>query len=113
MSRVRVAGFAVSIDGFGAGPNQSMDNPLGERGGELHKWFYPTQTFRSMIGEDGGTDDRFARASMEGFGAFIIGRNMFGPKGDNWGGPAWRGWWGDNPVPRADLHPHASRPRSD
>ena len=71
MGKVRVAGFGVSIDGFGAGPDQSLEHPLGKRGGELHSWFYPTRTFRSMIGEDGGTDDRFARAAAEGFGAFI------------------------------------------
>ena len=66
-------------------------------GAELHNWFYPTRTFRSMIGQEGGTDDRFARAAAEGFGAFILGRNMFGPAGDGWGGPDWKGWWGDNP----------------
>ena len=60
MGKVRVAGFAVSIDGFGAGPGQSLENPLGKRGQELHNWFYPTRTFRSMIGKDGGTEDRFA-----------------------------------------------------
>ncbi|MDB5699808.1 MAG: deaminase [Sphingomonadales bacterium] len=66
MSKVRVAGFGVSIDGFGAGPDQSLENPLGIGGPELHNWFYPTRTFRSMLGKDDGTDDRFARAAMEG-----------------------------------------------
>ena len=97
MGKVRVAGFGVSIDGFGAGPDQSLEHPLGRRGQELMNWFYRTQAFRSMIGKEGGTDDRFARAAMEGFGAFILGRNMFGPAGDDWGGPHWKGWWGDNP----------------
>ena len=100
MGKVRVAGFGVSLDGFGAGPDQGLEHPLGKRGGELHNWFYPTRSFRSMIGKAGGTkgaDDRFARASMAGFGAFILGRNMFGPAGDDWGGPDWKGWWGDNP----------------
>ena len=95
MAKVRVAGFSVSLDGFGAGPDQSLEHPLGLRGGELHNWFYPTRTFRSMLGKDGGSegaDDRFAQASMNGFGAFILGRNMFGPAGDGWGGPDWKGW---------------------
>src|SRR4051812_33077191 len=100
MGEVRVRGFAVSIDGFGAGPDQGLEHPMGKGGRELHKWFFPTRTFRSMIGQDGGTDDRFARATAEGFGAFILGRNMFGPAGDDWGGPNWKGWWGDNPPYR-------------
>ena len=116
MGKVRVAGFAVSIDGFGAGPDQGLEHPLGKRGQELHNWFYPTRSFRSMIGKDGGTegvDERFARASMAGFGAFILGRNMFGPAGDDWGGPDWKGWWGDNPPYHAPTfilthHPRAS-----
>ncbi|HEX3495952.1 MAG TPA: dihydrofolate reductase, partial [Methylocella sp.] len=97
MGKVRAAGFGVSIDGFGAGPDQSLEHPLGKRGEELHRWFYPTRTFRSMLGKDGGTDDRFARASAEGFGAFILGRNMFGPIRGEWPDDAWKGWWGDNP----------------
>jgi hypothetical protein len=79
MSKVFVRGFAVSIDGFGAGPDQSLEQPMGKGGRELHNWFYPTRAFRSMLGQYGGTDDRFARAAMEGFGAYILGRNMFGP----------------------------------
>ena len=111
MGKVRVAGFGVSIDGFGAGPDQGLEHPLGKRGQELMNWFFPTLAFRSMIGKDGGTDDRFAEAAMEGFGAFILGRNMFGPAGDDWGGPDWKGWWGDNPpYRRADLHPHPPCP---
>jgi len=101
MKKVRVRGFAVSIDGFGAGPDQSLEHPLGKRGPELMQWFFPTRTFRSMHGQDGGiagtADDRFARASMEGFGAFILGRNMFGPIRGEWPDEAWKGWWGDNP----------------
>ncbi|MGZ3377569.1 MAG: dihydrofolate reductase family protein [Phenylobacterium sp.] len=97
MGKVRVAGFGVSIDGFGAGPDQSLEHPLGKGGRDLHNWLYPTRYFRSMIGEEGGTDDPFASAAMEGFGAFILGRNMFGPAGDDWGGPEWKGWWGDDP----------------
>lgn len=108
-----MAGFAVSIDGYGAGPAQSLDHPLGIGGRDLHQWFYETRAFRSMIGKEGGTDDRFADAAMSGFGAFILGRNMFGPAGDNWGGPDWRGWWGDNPpyhAPTFILTHHARDP---
>jgi dihydrofolate reductase len=101
MGKVRVGGFAVSIDGFGAGPDQSLEHPLGKRGPELMQWFFPTRTFRSMHGQDGGiegtADDRFARAALAGFGAFILGRNMFGPIRGEWPDEAWKGWWGDNP----------------
>jgi len=100
MSKVRVAGFSVSADGYGAGPEQSLEHPLGKRGDELHTWFFGTRTFRAMIGEDGGSegvDERFAKRSMEGFGAFILGRNMFGPIRDDWTDDTWKGWWGDNP----------------
>src|ERR1700740_1498600 len=113
MGKVRVAAFGVSIDGFGAGPDQSLEHPLGKRGGELHSWFYPTRTFRSMVGEDGGTDDRFARAAAEGFGAFILGRNMFGPVRGEWPDDSWKGWWGDNPpyhAPTFVLTHHARAP---
>ena len=113
MGKVRVAGFGVSIDGFGAGVDQSLQHPLGRGGGDLHKWFYPTRAFRSMLGKDDGTDDPFASAAMEGFGAFILGRNMFGPAGDDWGGPDWKGWWGDNPpyhAPTFVLTHHARAP---
>jgi dihydrofolate reductase len=113
---VRVAGFAVSIDGFGAGPDQSLEHPLGKRGPELMNWFFPTRTFRSMVGKDGGTegtDDRFGRAAMQGFGAFILGRNMFGPIRGEWPDEAWKGWWGDNPpyhAPTFILTHHARAP---
>ena len=100
MGKVRVGGFAVSLDGYGAGPDQSLEHPLGEGGKALHEWFYPTRTFRQMFGQDGETDSvdaRFARSSSEGFGAFILGRNMFGPIRGEWPDDAWKGWWGDNP----------------
>lgn len=115
MGRVRVAGFAVSLDGFGAGPDQSLEDPLGKRGKELHDWYFPTRTFRSMIGQDGGTegvDDRFARASMEGFGAFILGRNMFGPIRGEWPDEAWKGWWGANPPYHAPTFILTHHPRA-
>ncbi len=100
MSKVKVAGFAISLDGFGAGIEQSLQDPLGKRGTELHQWFFPTLTFKQMLGQAGGTegiDDQFARQSMAGFGAFILGRNMFGPIRGEWSDPSWRGWWGDDP----------------
>ena len=111
MGKVRVAGFSVSADGYGAGPDQGLEHPLGRRGGELHGWFYPTRTFRAMTGQEGGVDDPFASASAEGFGAVILGRNMFGPAGDDWGGPDWRGWWGDEPPFHAPTFVLTHHPR--
>jgi len=116
MSRVRVAGFGVSIDGFGAGTEQSVHDPLGKRGPELFQWFFPTRTFRAMHGHaDGetGVDDDFARRAMSGFGAFILGRNMFGPVRGPWTDDEWKGWWGDDPPYHAPTfvlthHPRAS-----
>ena len=96
MGRVRVAGFGVSLDGFGAGPEQSLQDPLGKRGKELHRWFFGTKTFRAMFGDSGGSegvDERFAHRSMDGFGAFILGRNMFGPVRGEWPDESWKGWW--------------------
>ena len=101
MSKVRVAGFGVSLDGFGAGAEQSLADPLGKRGPELFQWFFHTRTFCSMIGKEGGSvgdvDDGFAARAMEGFGAFILGRNMFGPVRGPWPDDRWKGWWGDDP----------------
>ena len=100
MTKVRVAGFSVSLDGYGAGPEQSLQDPLGKRGGELHRWFFGTKTFQAMFGKDEGSegvDEDYARRSMEGFGAFILGRNMFGPVRGEWPDENWKGWWGDNP----------------
>jgi dihydrofolate reductase len=100
MSKVRVAGFGVSIDGYGAGPDQSLENPLGVNGPELHRWFFPTRYFRAMTGQDGGTtgvDNDFGERAMQGFGAYILGRNMFGPIRGGWTDDEWKGWWGPNP----------------
>jgi dihydrofolate reductase len=100
MTKVRVAGFSISLDGFGAGPDQSLENPLGRRGLELHQWFFGTRTFRAMTGEGGGSegiDEAYAHRSMDGFGAFILGRNMFGPIRGPWPDESWKGWWGANP----------------
>lgn len=100
MSKLRVNCFAVSLDGYGAGPDQSVDNPLGKGGEALHGWFVPTRTFQQMLGKEGGTtgvDDEFAVRSFENVGAWIMGRNMFGPIRGAWPDDNWKGWWGDNP----------------
>jgi dihydrofolate reductase len=100
MPKVRVAGFSVSLDGFSAGIEQSLSNPLGKRGTEIFQWFFRTKTFCAMHGHEGGfvdLDDEFARRAMENFGAFILGRNMFGPVRGAWQDGSWKGWWGDNP----------------
>ena len=115
MGRVRVAGFAVSVDGFGAGPDQSLQDPLGRRGTELHRWFFGTRTFKAMMGQEGGSDgvdESFARRSMEGFGAFILGRNMFGPVRGPWTNEDWKGWWGDNPPYHAPTFVLTHHPRA-
>src|SRR5437763_370809 len=114
--RVRVAGFSLSLDGFGAGPEQSLQDPLGKRGSELHSWLFGTKTFKAMVGEAGGSegvDETFAHRSMDGFGAFILGRNMFGPERGRWQDDSWKGWWGDNPpyhAPTFVLTHHAREP---
>lgn len=116
MGRVRVAGFSVSLDGFGAGPDQSLEDPLGKRGPELHSWFMGTKTFKTMIGGGGGSegvDEAFAQRSMDGFGAFILGRNMFAHTRGEWLDDGWKGWWGDNPpyhAPTFILTQHAREP---
>lgn len=100
MSKVRVAAFSISLDGFGAGPRQDLNNPLGVRGFELHAWFQNTEVFKKMHGQSGGTqgiDNDFALQSFENVGAWILGRNMFGPVRGPWEGDSWKGWWGDNP----------------
>jgi len=100
MSKVRIAGFSVSLDGFSAGLAQSLSDPIGKQGMEIFEWFFRTRTFCSMHGEAGGTvdtDDLFARRAMENFGAFILGRNMFGPVRGPWPDDSWKGWWGENP----------------
>jgi dihydrofolate reductase len=106
MPTVRVRGFSVSLDGFGAGPEQGINDPLGKRGTELHQWFFGTKTFRAMHGEGGGSDgvdEKYAARSMEGFGAFVLGRNMFGPVRGPWPDESWKGWWGDTPPYHAPV----------
>ncbi len=116
MSKVRVAAFSISFDGYGAGPNQCLEHPLGENGTELHQWFFDTPTWRKMYGAEGGrmgADERLAARSMSGFGAWILGRNMFGPVRGPWPDESWRGWWGETPpyhVPVFVLTHHARAP---
>ena len=117
MQKLRVESFSVSIDGFGAGPNQSLDNPLGMGGEELHQWFFPTKTFQqsSMDKDEGttGVDNDFAARGFSNIGAWIIGRNMFGPVRGPWPDEEWKGWWGDNPpyhVPVYVLTHHERSP---
>ncbi|ASL46213.1 hypothetical protein bAD24_III02365 [Burkholderia sp. AD24] len=114
MTKVRVAGFSVSLDGFGAGTAQSLDRPLGVRGEEIFQWFFPTRTFLQMLGKEGGDtglDDTFAQRAMDGFGAFILGRNMFGPIRGEWPDDQWKGWWGDNPPYHAPTFVLTHHPR--
>lgn len=116
MAKLRVHGFAVSVDGFGAGTDQSLENPLGVGGMDLHQWVFPTKTFQEMLGQPGGTtgiDDDFAARGFENIGAWILGRNMFGPIRGPWPDGSWKGWWGDTPpyhVPVFVLTHHARPP---
>ena len=116
MSRLRVQSFTVSADGFGAGPRQDEAQPLGIGGESLHEWLVTTHTFKSMYGGGEGTtavDDDYARRGMEDLGAWIMGRNMFGPIRGAWPDEAWRGWWGKNPpyhVPVFVLTHHPRKP---
>lgn len=107
MSKLKVLCFSISIDGYGAGPNQSLENPMGEGGMALHEWVFPTKSFQSMHGENkGGTtgvDDEFAVKGFENIGSWILGRNMFGPIRGEWKDDDWKGWWGDNPPYHCDV----------
>jgi len=100
MSRLRVHSFAVSLDGFGAGPRQDLENPLGVGGPALMEWFFATRVWRRMQGQDGGetgVDNTMAEQGFDNIGAWILGRNMFGPVRGPWPDERWRGWWGDEP----------------
>ena len=114
MTRVRVEGFTISLDGYGAGPNQDLNHPLGVGGTDLHQWLFPTQTFQhALFGRDSGTtgvDNDFAMRGFKNVGAWILGRNMFGPIRGEWPDSNWKGWWGDSPpyhVPVFILTHHA------
>jgi dihydrofolate reductase len=116
MGKVHVSAFGFSLDGFSAGPDQNIDNPLGVNGTYLMEWFFPTKTFIEQHGGEGGEtgiDDDFAAKSMTGNGAWILGRNMFGPVRGPWPDDEWKGWWGDEPpyhVPTFVLTHHAHNP---
>lgn len=116
MGKVRVAAFSLSLDGYGAGPEQGLDHPLGRGGEELHEWLFPTRSFARLEGKDGGAsgvDDRFAAAAMDNLGAWILGRNMFAPSRGRWPDDGWRGWWGEEPpyhCPVFVLTHHARAP---
>jgi dihydrofolate reductase len=114
MGKVRACAFSVSLDGFGAGPNQDLHHPLGVGGAELTTWLIKTRMFHEMIGDEGGTtdiDDQFARKSMENLGAWIMGRNMFGPVRGQWPDHSWKGWWGDNPPYHVPVFVLTHHPR--
>ena len=100
MTRLRVTGFSVSLDGYGAGPDQSLEQPLGRGGEHLHEWMVSTRTFKRLQNQEGGTtgmDDDFTARGFDNIGAWILGRNMFGPVRGPWPDEQWKGWWGPNP----------------
>jgi dihydrofolate reductase len=116
MTKLRVSSFTISLDGYGAGPRQDIENPLGVGGEGLHEWLVTTRQFMELYGgEDGttGTDNDFAERGFANLGAWIMGRNMFGPVRGDWPDETWKGWWGDNPpyhVPVFVLTHHARDP---
>ncbi|HYM75012.1 MAG TPA: dihydrofolate reductase family protein [Candidatus Dormibacteraeota bacterium] len=114
MSKLRIHSFALSIDGYGAGRNQSVEHPLGAGGMRLHEWVFETRTGRRMIGQDGGdsgTDDDFVARGFHNIGSWIIGRNMFGPVRGPWPDNSWKGWWGDNPPYHTSVFVLTHNPR--
>ena len=115
MAKLRVAAFTISLDGYGAGPNQGLEQPLGMGGEALHGWLIPTRTFQQTHGDGVGTtgvNDDFAARSFENIGAWILGRNMFGPIRGAWQDDAWKGWWGDNPPYHSDVFVLTHYPRA-
>ena len=114
MAKLRVQCFGVSLDGYGAGPNQSLQNPLGERGPELMQWIFPTRFFGRMFGQPGGetgTDNAMAERGFENVGAWILGRNMFGPVRGPWPDESWKGWWGEEPPYHTSVFVLTHHPR--
>jgi dihydrofolate reductase len=115
MSKLRVNAFSISLDGYGAGPNQSREIPLGEGGESLHEWMFPTRMFQKLYGDghgETGPDNDFAERSFENIGAWIMGRNMFGPVRGEWPDESWKGWWGDNPPYHCDVFVLTHHPRA-
>ncbi|HEV3181422.1 MAG TPA: dihydrofolate reductase family protein [Steroidobacteraceae bacterium] len=114
MSRLCVRSFALSIDGYGAGLRQDLHNPIGVRGTELMEWFFQTRSWRRMHGQEGGetgVDDALVEQSFEGIGAWILGRNMFGPVRGPWPDDSWKGWWGDEPPYHTPVFVLTHHPR--
>jgi dihydrofolate reductase len=112
--KVRVSSYAVSVDGFGAGPGQSLQNPLGVGGERLHEWFFPTATFQQTYGKgqgETGVDEGFAKRGMAGIGAWILGRNMFAHSRGPWRDDGWEGWWGEAPPYRCPVFVLTHHPR--
>lgn len=106
MVKLRVASFSISIDGYGAGVNQSLENPMGIMGQSLHDWAFATETIQKMFGNGSGStgiDNDFAKRGFENIGAWILGRNMFGPIRGDWLDDNWKGWWGENPPYHVDV----------
>jgi dihydrofolate reductase len=114
MSKLVVRSFSISVDGYGAGPNQSLENPLGVGGEALHEWMVHTRTFQRLMGEGGGStgvDDDFAARGFANIGAWILGRNMFGPVRGSWPDESWRGWWGEVPPYHCQVFVLTHHPR--
>jgi dihydrofolate reductase len=117
MAKLRVHCFTVSLDGYGAGPDQDVDHPLGVGALDLHKWMIPTRTFQQIHGTDSkasgviGIDDDFAARGMANIGAWILGRNMFAPTRGAWQDETWKGWWGDNPPYHTPVFVLTHHPR--
>jgi dihydrofolate reductase len=115
MSKLRVHSFSISVDGYGAGPNQDLENPLGVGGLRVFDWFFPTRTWQRMHGnEDGetGVEDDVAARGFENIGAYILGRNMFGPVRGPWPDDSWKGWWGDDPPYHTPVFVLTHHPRA-
>src|SRR3954467_3302860 len=114
MSKIRVASFGVSLDGYGAGANQSLENPLGVRGPEIMEWFFPTRVFQRLYGKapgETGVDNSMAEEGFRNLGAWILGRNMFGPIRGPWLDESWKGWWGDEPPYHTPVFVLTHHPR--
>jgi len=115
MSKLRVCSYSISVDGYGAGPNQSLEHPMGEGGRELHRWVLGTRTFQRMMGDESkgsdGPDEDFAARGFANIGAWILGRNMFGPVRGPWPDDSWKGWWGDEPPYHVPVYVLTHHPR--
>jgi dihydrofolate reductase len=115
MSKLRIHCFTISFDGYGAGPDQSQKNPLGVGGEAMHDWYVATRTFKKLFGRPGGVtgpDDDFAAKGLENIGAWILGRNMFGPVRGDWPDESWKGWWGEEPPYHTDVFVLTHHPRA-